>query len=161
MGRKTWESIPPRFRPLRGRLNVVVTRTPTEGEHDAAAAGGTPPPADGPVRAESLPAALAYLEARRRRDGLGRVFVTGGAGIYEAALARPEATRVLLTRVDADFECDTFFPLRLGDGPEADGAWTKASREEHQKWVGEDVPEGGQTENEIPYEFQMWERAGG
>jgi len=154
MGRRTWESIPARFRPLRGRLNVVVTRSPSA----LPAAAEEPPAAEGPVRAESLQAALRILEERRRAGGLGRVFVTGGAGVYDGALALPGARRVLLTRVDSDFECDTFFPLRLGQDPEAEGPWRRVGREEHGRWVGEEVPEGVQTESGTRYEFQMWEK---
>lgn len=89
MGRRTWDSLPPRFRPLPGRRNVVVTR-------DAAWH------ADGADTATSLDAALALLE------GAPETFVIGGAQIYE--LAMPFATRLLLTEIDQDLDGDTFFP---------------------------------------------------
>lgn len=149
MGRKTWDSIPPKFRPLKDRLNIVVTRS----------AGSTPPPSDAPVgepvRVSSLEDALRYSQARR---GVGRVFVMGGAQIYDAALKlQPTAARrVLLTAIDADFDCDTFFGLDLtGEGAEG---WARRSREELQEWTGEQIAEGGQEEAGIKYEFQMWEQ---
>ena len=89
MGRKTWDSLPERFRPLPGRRNVVVTRDP---EWNAA----------GAERAGSVEEAL---EALRDVD---RVFVIGGAEIYAAAL--PFADELVLTEVDLDVDGDTFFP---------------------------------------------------
>jgi dihydrofolate reductase len=89
MGRKTWDSIPQRFRPLPGRRNVVITR-------DAAWA------AEGAERAESIDAALGLL------DGVAKAFVIGGAAIY--ALAMPLASELELTEIDADFDGDVFFP---------------------------------------------------
>jgi len=89
MGRKTWESLPVRFRPLPGRRNVVVTRNP--GWH-----------APGAETAESLDAALALLA------DAPKVFVIGGAEIY--AIALPHATELVLTEIDATLDGDTFFP---------------------------------------------------
>ncbi|MFO7572811.1 MAG: dihydrofolate reductase [Gaiellaceae bacterium] len=90
MGRKTWESIPERFRPLPGRRNVVVTRNP----------GWL---ADGAERASSVGDALRLLE------GEPEVFVVGGAEIYAAAL--PVADELALTEIDAEVDGDTFFPV--------------------------------------------------
>jgi len=89
MGRKTWESLPERFRPLPGRRNVVVTRDP--GWH-----------AEGAERAASVEDALVLLESQRE------VFVIGGGEIYAAAF--PYADELVLTEIDADFEADTYFP---------------------------------------------------
>lgn len=155
MGRKTWESIPPKFRPLKGRLNVILSRS------------ALPPPSEtpgdeGPVHASSLKEALAYLRTRHAAGSLGRVFVIGGAGIYRSALefsGKEEGVskRVLLTRVLTDFECDTFFPLGLvGDG--AGTGWVRRSKKEMDEWVGEEVPEGTQLEAGTEYEFEMWEK---
>jgi dihydrofolate reductase len=89
MGRRTWESLPARFRPLPGRRNVVVTRNPEwRGE--------------GAIRAGSLEEALELVE------DAPRVFVIGGAELYASAL--PLADELVLTEIDADVEGDTFFP---------------------------------------------------
>ncbi|KAM0483233.1 hypothetical protein ACHAPX_002683 [Trichoderma viride] len=148
MGRKTWDSIPPKFRPLKNRLNIVITRSAPANPPPS------PPPADAEVRVPSVEAALRY--AAEANSSSGRVFVMGGAQIYEAALKHPSAKRVLLTSLDAEFECDTDFPLDLTGGT-AEG-WEKKSREELQAWTGEEVEEGGQEEAGIKYEFQMWEK---
>jgi dihydrofolate reductase len=104
MGRKTWESLPDQFRPLPGRGNVVVTRSPDWSTQGADRAG-------------SIEDALELL------DSAPRVFVIGGGEIYEAAL--PYADELLLTEIDADVEGDTTFP-------EWDrGEFEETSRESH------------------------------
>ncbi|KAH8176271.1 dihydrofolate reductase domain-containing protein [Sarocladium implicatum] len=145
MGRKTWDSIPPKFRPLKDRLNIVITRSapPSLPSH--------PVPATEPVRVSSLEQALKF--AQGQGSTVGRVFVIGGAQIYEAALRLPEARRVLITCIERDFECDTFFP-DLKEG------WERRSKEEQMAWTGEEreVVEGEHEEAGTKYEFQMWER---
>ncbi len=89
MGRRTWESLPERFRPLPGRRNVVVTRNPSWR-------------AAGAERAASLEDALELLR------GEPRVFVIGGAELYASAL--PVADELVLTEIDLEVEGDTRFP---------------------------------------------------
>lgn len=95
MGRRTWESIPARFRPLAGRLNVVLTRS-----------AGLELPAAA-VRAPDLDGVLESLAGDAAID---RAFVIGGATVYGAAIERPECREIVLTRVLARFPCDAFFP---------------------------------------------------
>lgn len=95
MGRRTWESLPPRFRPLSERLNLVLTRQ-----------ARYPLPA-GVWSAPSLEEALKRLGGR---PAAGRVFVAGGGQVYRQALALPGCARIHLTRIRGDFGCDTFFP---------------------------------------------------
>ncbi len=89
MGRKTWDSLPARFRPLPGRRNVVVTRN--AGWHG-----------EGAERAASLDEALALVA------GSATAFVIGGAELY--ALALPQADELVLTEIDAELDGDVFFP---------------------------------------------------
>jgi dihydrofolate reductase len=89
MGRRTWESLPPRFRPLPGRRNIVVTRS----------AGFEAPGAE---TVDSLDAAL------QRVAGESRVFIIGGAQLYAQAL--PRVDEMVLTEIDADLEGDVHFP---------------------------------------------------
>jgi len=95
MGRKTYESIPERFRPLAGRLNVVLSRT------------GCEAPAPSVLMADSLDGALKQLEAQPR---LHRAFVIGGGEVYRQALADPRCRTLYVTRIAARFGCDTYFP---------------------------------------------------
>lgn len=108
MGRKTWDSLPPRFRPLPGRDNVVVTRQ----------SGWQPSPASECVHvAADLEQALATAQA------LGQpVWVIGGAQIYAQSLAL--ADEVWVTEIDQDFDGDAHAPV-LGS------QWQEVSRERH------------------------------
>lgn len=85
MGRKTWDSLPSRFRPLPGRQNVVVTRSPEWS-------------AQGAERAPSVEDALT----------LGDSWVIGGGEIYRAAM--PFADVLEVTEVDIDVDGDTSAP---------------------------------------------------
>ncbi|MDR3299565.1 MAG: dihydrofolate reductase [Candidatus Accumulibacter sp.] len=101
MGRRTWESLPEKFRPLPGRLNVVVSRNP----------GYAVP---GVLLVGSLADAI-------EKSGNGdETFVIGGAELYRQAL--PLAGRLYLTEIAADFAGDARFP----EIPSS--AWREVSR---------------------------------
>jgi dihydrofolate reductase len=105
MGRKTWDSLPERFRPLPGRHNIVVTR-----QRDWAAAGATV--------THSLDEAVAAA------GDAERIFVLGGADLFAAAL--PRADELQLTEVQADSDGDVHFPAWDRS------LFIEASRERHQ-----------------------------
>src|SRR3989344_4027447 len=92
MGRKTWESLPEKFRPLPGRTNIVVTR---QANYEVL----------GAIVANSFENARAVS---KRAPGSEEMFVIGGGELYAAAL--PYATRLYLPLVDATTDADTFFP---------------------------------------------------
>jgi len=100
MGRKTFESI---GRPLPGRRNIVITRNPG-------------------WRHEGVEA-VSSLEAAAALAGPVEAFVIGGAQIYSEAL--PLATRLIVTEIDATFDCDAFFPQIDHQ------LWSETSREPH------------------------------
>jgi dihydrofolate reductase len=103
MGRKTWDSLPPRFRPLPGRRNIVLTR-------DAAWQ------AEGAQRAGSVAEAVAAC------GDAAEAWVIGGAEVYRQAL--PHARRVVVTEIARDFDGDALAPAL---GPE----WIETAREAH------------------------------
>ncbi len=149
MGRKTWDSIPEKFRPLKGRVNVVLSSSFANDEGSAVAANDS--------EAARFPSLSTALEGLKKAQALDKLFIIGGAVLYKTALQEHQTKRILLTRIMSDFECDTFFPMELGDGASHDG-WEKKSKEELDKWVGETVPEGVQEENGVRYVFEMYER---
>ena len=118
MGRRTFESL---GRPLPGRTNVVVTRNPSWSSEGVRVAG-------------SLENAVALFPPGEE------VFVIGGGEIYRQAM--PLADRFYLTRIDAAYDGDTFFP----EWNEAD--WRLVSREHHAH--GAEFPH--------PFEFQIYEK---
>ena len=103
MGRKTWDSLPPKFRPLPGRANIVVTRQADWSE-------------TGAQRSSDLREALQLCEQA------ADVWVIGGAQLY--ALAEPLAHTAVVTEIEKDFEGDAFAPS-LGN------AWRITARERH------------------------------
>ena len=103
MGRKTWDSLPPKFRPLPGRLNIVITR-----QTDWQAVGAQ--------TAHSIEQACELCPPE------SDAWVIGGAEIY--AQAAPMASTAVITQIDADFEGDAFAPT-LG------AEWSEVLRERH------------------------------
>ncbi len=103
MGRKTWDSLPVKFRPLPGRMNIVVTRQ-------------TDWHSDGAHVVHSVDEALQACPTE------AQPWVIGGAELYR--LAMPLATRVVVTEIDADYAGDAF-------APELDASWQEASRTTH------------------------------
>lgn len=95
MGRKTWESLPAKVRPLPGRLNIVVSRSIEE----------VPLP-EGVLGAHSPEDALVI--ARRVAKEGQRVWVIGGAQIYKAML--PLCDEVHVTKVVGVHEGDAWLP---------------------------------------------------
>mmetsp|Transcript_26401 Transcript_26401/g.68267 ORF Transcript_26401/g.68267 Transcript_26401/m.68267 type:complete len:435 (-) Transcript_26401:78-1382(-) len=94
MGRRTWESLPVKFRPLAARLNVVVSSTASDfGE--------------GVEVARSVTQAV---EKMQEREGVENIFVIGGNRAYAEGLTLPSCSHLYITRVAKAHDCDTFFP---------------------------------------------------
>lgn len=177
MGRKTWDSIPPRFRPLPGRLNVIVSRDAArvarsegkEGVEGPLVVGSLKEAVDrlssyGESSTDGSPAPLAPAGASPSTSTLvpsthvsiSRIFVIGGATLYAAALELPQADRVLLTKIHTEYSCDTFFPIHLehhGSG------WRQCTVAEVQDWTGEEDVVGRVVEEQgVEFEFEMFVR---
>ena len=103
MGRKTWESLPPTFRPLPGRHNIVISHNSHYDAHGA-------------TLVSSLEEAL---NAAAASDG-DELFIIGGAQLYAQAL--PLSQRLYLTEIDGILDGDAFFPPRQPD------EWQELSR---------------------------------
>jgi dihydrofolate reductase len=147
MGRRTWESIPPKFRPLKDRVNIVLSRS---GSVDGITDAG-----EDVLLATGLEDAVAKLDAKA--DGSARAFVIGGSSVYDAALKLQQTKRVLLTKVYGEFECDTFFPVDL-EGEEGKRlGWRKADKKGLEEYVGEEV-EARVKEGDIEFEYCLYER---
>jgi len=93
MGRITWESIPEKHRPLKGRKNIVITRDKNYKVPE------------GVVLAHSIQGALNQTDER-----IGDIFVIGGAKIFDQFMKKQRIDGVYLTRIQKEYKCDTFFP---------------------------------------------------
>ena len=92
-GRKNYESIPLKFRPLPNRENIIVTRNTSFSE-------------EGIDVVHSIENGLELA----RKKGEKEVFIIGGGQIYAECLSKGLIDKMYITEVDANFEADTFFP---------------------------------------------------
>jgi dihydrofolate reductase len=97
MGRKTYGSIPKKFRPLMDRFNVVLSRDPVKAFVQY----------PGTFIEQSFEGALGLAS----KVCSGEIFVIGGASIYEEAFKHPDADLIYLTRVGGPYDCDTFVEI--------------------------------------------------
>ncbi|MDH6237454.1 dihydrofolate reductase [Cryobacterium sp. CG_9.6] len=105
MGRRTWDSLPARFRPLPDRLNIVLTRT----------AGWR---AEGASVAHSAQAALELASGHT-------LWVIGGREVFNLVL--PQVTRLEVTEINADIAGDT-------EAPPLDSMWSTESADPATGW---------------------------
>ena len=120
MGRKTFESL---GKVLPGRKNIVISRQPGW-------------EAEGTVTVKKIEDALFVAKATDAKE----VMVIGGGEIYKTLFEK--ATRIYLTRVEAEPEADTFFP------PLHPGDWNLVSQQIHE----------ADEKNIFNYSFQLWQR---
>ena len=109
MGRKNFESIPHKYRPLPDRTNIVITR---QSEYKA----------EGCIVVDSVEAALEIA----KNNGDIEPFIIGGGQIYRIALEENLVDKIYLTKVHHSFEGDTFFPKLSSDWKEANKTENKA-----------------------------------
>jgi dihydrofolate reductase len=108
MGRKNYDSIPQKFKPLPNRVNIVITRQ----AHFQA---------PGCLVVDSLEKGIEISRNNKEVE----TFIIGGAEIYKLGL--PYATRLYLTEIQAEINGDTFFP------PVDLKEWKETSRQHHDK----------------------------
>lgn len=109
MGRKTWDSLPTKFKPLPNRLNVILTKGTT-----ASITGGVSDE-NGMIEVYGdFEQSLLSLSANPR---VNEIYVIGGAAIYELALKQYSdyCKMIILTRISKPFEADTFMPKIFTD----------------------------------------------
>jgi dihydrofolate reductase/thymidylate synthase len=104
MGRNTWHGLPSKFRPLKDRITIVISKTMTQYHLDNDNATGSPA-----YLARSFDNALEIC--KDLGDKKERIFICGGYSIYKEALERNIVDTVYLTKVKCDYGCDVFFPI--------------------------------------------------
>lgn len=93
MGRKNWDSIPEKYRPLSNRENIVITKNKNFS-------------ADGAIVFNDWDSCMDYCNNAVKNT----VFIIGGAQIYQLALISNDVDKMLITHVDGEFDADTYFP---------------------------------------------------
>ncbi|MCH9021926.1 MAG: dihydrofolate reductase [Planctomycetes bacterium] len=115
MGRKTWESIPEKFRPLPDRLNFFLTKKYMNFKHmkeKLTAGGRMVAAADFDEAFEIIQFCNNHLETQ----SIESVFIIGGGDIYQQAIKFDNCKKIYITHILADFQCDTFFPEYQNQG---------------------------------------------
>ncbi|XP_067425320.1 dihydrofolate reductase isoform X1 [Emydura macquarii macquarii] len=133
MGKRTWFSIPEKNRPLKDRINIVLSTELKE----------TPKGAH--YLTKSLDDALVLLDSPELKSKTDMVWIVGGSSVYKTAMEKPLHQRLFLTRILHEFESDTFFP-------EIDLDKYKLLTE----YPG--VPADVQEENGIRYKYEVYEK---
>ncbi|KAK9458482.1 dihydrofolate reductase-like domain-containing protein [Lipomyces oligophaga] len=154
MGRKTWDSIPPRFRPMKDRQNIILSRT-SEQFHP------------GVKTYSSLSAAVSALKSQTPPPSA--IFVIGGAEIYREALSTLSGPlHIFLTAVtplhgEQSLSLDTYFP-----DFRSSGTWKLLPKSQlksilrstyNASQAAELVAEQMIIENGHEYDFTIWERS--
>ena len=130
MGRRTWESFPPAYRPLPGRTNIVVSSSETLARELS------------PAGAVVVPSLEQALDTAGRSTGGEQTWIVGGAQLYEAA--EPLADAAVVTVINTSLEGDTYAPHL---GPE----WTFAAVSPAEGWHA--------AANGTEYRIALWARA--
>lgn len=92
-GRKNYESIPEKFRPLPNRTNIVVTRDKNY-------------QAPGAIVTHSIEEGIQVAKDRNAE----KCFIIGGGQIYKEAIAKNLVDEMIVTHVKAELDADVFFP---------------------------------------------------
>ena len=95
MGRKTFESIPKKFRPLPNRVNLILTRNKTLSIPNC-------------ISSNSLESAIQLI--KKENNQIETIFIIGGGEIYKDAISKNICSKLWVTKLYNDFTCNTFFP---------------------------------------------------
>lgn len=128
MGRCTWQSIPERYKPLKGRVNVVISNTLK----------------CVPEGVLLYPKLADAFKSLCFDNNVEKLWVIGGSGLYSEALKDKNCKHLYITKIDQEFLCDTFFP--------------DIDPKEFEETDEFDVPKGIQEEKGIKYEFKVFKR---
>ena len=132
MGRKTWESIPSRIRPLKNRINIVLTRQDKSMISDD----------ENVFVCDSFENAIETVEDMK--DKIESCWVIGGSSVYEEAMKNPKLENIYLTNIMHDFECDTFFPALSSND------WEEVEEKM--------VPKEMQEEEGVKFQYKVYKR---
>ncbi|GJQ82712.1 hypothetical protein Trydic_g19723 [Trypoxylus dichotomus] len=131
MGRKTWDSIPPKFKPLPNRINFVLSRS----DLDLSSYKDT-------YAFKSFDEMFDKLISEKFKEEYEKIWVVGGSHIYKVCLDNKYFHRLYLTEIKKNYDCDIFFPSLDDKLVEVHDA---------------DVPKGIQQENDVQFVYKVFE----
>lgn len=150
MGRKTWESIPERFRPLPNRLNVVLSRSHLNNEKDGVLYYNS---------IDAIMSGLAHNSFVHDNKPIDKIFIIGGAQIYNTIIKGDLVDNLLITNVrynggkETEPALDTFLDWDLTRWQQSDVARLRT-------FADTPFTEGLIKEGDYEYEYTMWEKRG-
>jgi dihydrofolate reductase/thymidylate synthase len=100
MGRKTWDSIPDKYKPLSNRINIVLSTT------GLGLGIGMGP---GPIVLPCIDDLFSFVN--KNSKVINKVFIIGGSSIYSAFLKTKQISTLYITNIKGNHDCDTFFPM--------------------------------------------------
>lgn len=155
MGRKTWESIPLKFRPLPGRLNVILSRDPStlrDKMSDELIKNNSGTQTNLMI-SRSISEALKQINKEMGLDKIENVFIIGGGEIYNECLKDGIVDQVLLTQISSDeqVEMDTFLNIDLDN-------WTKMDIGKYWEAIGLSGFEVENSESDFKYQFTLYSK---
>lgn len=140
MGRKTWDSIPSKFRPLSSRLNIILSRSFDNEVID-----------ENLLHAKSVQDSLQLIKDKN----IERVYVIGGAEIYNEFIKSGLVDNVLLTEIEhtetEKLDMDTFLKFDVNQ-------WTKLSKSELIGFTGEEAIDDDIREDKFVYNYTLWQK---
>ncbi|KAJ3331589.1 dihydrofolate reductase [Blyttiomyces sp. JEL0837] len=147
MGRKTWDSIPEKFKPLKGRRNIVLTRNPDRSKFPESVS-----------LFSSLSESLEFAYSITPYDG--QVFVIGGASLYKESLSRNDCEFVFLTSVECPLDIETTCDVHM---PSIPTDFRRQSVQEFMSIVGNEISKPLPKDlicrdDSYPFEFQLLRR---
>ncbi|XP_018562891.1 dihydrofolate reductase [Anoplophora glabripennis] len=131
MGRRTWDSLPNKFKPLSDRINCVLSRSDLDLKKYQDV-----------HTFKSLEQCLEKIGNSEFRDRFETVWIIGGTNVYKESMESEQFYRLYLTKIFKHFDCDTFFPKIPDNLIEVrDPA----------------VPEGTQKEKDVEFVYHVYE----
>ena len=102
MGRKTWDSIPAIFKPLKDRINIILTKNIEKYESETSTMNNV-------FVCKNIPNCIYLLESIKNVNK-ENIFIIGGASIYNETLLNYKCSKIYFTEVYNNYDCDKFFP---------------------------------------------------
>ncbi|XP_065662299.1 dihydrofolate reductase [Hydra vulgaris] len=130
MGKNTWFSIPQQHRPLKNRLNVILSSSFVKEDYP-----------ENVLLESSLEAAISRLSDEFYANTIENIFVIGGPRVYKEAMEK-FCDKIYLTKIEQDYSCDVFYPI--------------FDKNKFKEIDDEEIDKNKQIENGVSYTFHVY-----